>query len=98
MLLIVVPILWLATAAFVVLLCRAAADADAVQVARAGRVGPRTAAGATSIARDHARRTWRRPAGRAATRAAERAGGARVGRWSPPVVSTALVASGVGGL
>ena len=45
MLLILIPVIWLAVAAFVVLLCRAVADADSVLLASAEpeRISPHTA-------------------------------------------------------
>ncbi|MGO9321435.1 MAG: hypothetical protein ACLQBY_11630 [Solirubrobacteraceae bacterium] len=43
MLLILIPVIWLAAAAFVALLCRAAADADSAPVASAERAAPHTA-------------------------------------------------------
>jgi hypothetical protein len=67
MLLFAVPLIWLAVATFVVLLCRAAADGDAALLANAGRASAGTADGIGRFSgRTHT--TWRRPAVRAAAR------------------------------
>ena len=60
MLLIVIPLIWLAVATFVLLLCRAAADADSVLLASTEPAGPRAVLSARSH-QPRARTTWRRP-------------------------------------
>lgn len=60
MLLIVIPLIWLAVATFVLLLCRAAADADSVLLASTEPASPRTTLNAGSV-QPRTRTTWRRP-------------------------------------
>jgi hypothetical protein len=67
MLLFVVPLIWLAIATFVVLLCRAAADGDAALLTGAQRASARTTHGLGSgSGRTHT--AWRRPAARSSAR------------------------------
>jgi hypothetical protein len=68
MLLFAVPLIWLAIATFVVLLCRAAADGDAALLTGAKRGSAGTANGLGS-GRTHT--AWRRPAARHAARAGD---------------------------
>ncbi len=78
---ILIPIGWLAIAAFTVLLCRGAAEADAVLIADAENVSPRTALRATVHSQLPAQRVWRRPGARPASPASTaRLRGTRVGR------------------
>jgi len=68
MLLFAVPLIWLAIATFVVLLCRAATDGDAAMLAGAKRAPAGAAHGSgTFSGRTHT--AWRRPAVRSAARA-----------------------------
>jgi hypothetical protein len=68
MLLFAVPLIWLAIATFVVLLCRAAADGDATLLAGAKRASAGTADGIGTFA-GRTRSTWRRPSVRATSHA-----------------------------
>ncbi len=66
MLIFAVPLIWLAIAMFVVVLCRAAADGDAALIAGGERgTGMSHGIGSPSAT---TRRTWRRPAVRSAAR------------------------------
>jgi hypothetical protein len=76
MLLILIPAVWLSIAMFVVLLCRAAADADSVLLASTERAGSHTALGASGSQRGVAR-TWRRVDARERAGAASRAAAGR---------------------
>lgn len=67
MLLIVIPLIWLAVATFVVLLCRAAADGDAALLAGGEHATAGTSHGMATPSAG-TRTTWRRPAVRSATR------------------------------
>jgi hypothetical protein len=65
MLFILIPIIWLAIAAFVVILCRGAASADATLLASVEQVGPRVTRGMSDDPHSGARRrTWRAPGAR----------------------------------
>ncbi len=77
MLLILIPIAWLAIAAFVVILCRGAAAADAVLLATADSAGVQMAPHATTRSHAGADRVWRRPGAQRAS--AMRLRGTRVG-------------------
>ncbi len=68
MLLFAVPLIWLAVATFVVLLCRAAADGDAALLASTRRASAGTADGIGSFS-GRTRTTWRRAAVRSAAHA-----------------------------
>ncbi len=65
MLLLTVPLIWLAIATFVVLLCRAAADGDAALLIGSKRATTRTTHG-PSVGRTHT--TWRRSSAHSAAR------------------------------
>ncbi len=72
MLLIVIPVLWLAAAAFVVILCRGAASADAALTAGAESLShprERVTAGPGSCGR-RAQRAIKRPLSRSSARSA----------------------------
>jgi hypothetical protein len=61
MLFALIPVIWLAIAAFAVLLCRGAANADAALIASAEQpCGPRVTRGNLS-AHGYANRVWRAP-------------------------------------
>jgi hypothetical protein len=62
MILILISAVWLTVALFIVLLCRAAADADSVLLASTERVGSLRGAAVNVGVRVHLRgqRTWRR--------------------------------------
>jgi hypothetical protein len=80
MLLILIPIAWLAISAFVVVLCRCAATADAVLLTTAENVGVRATPHTAARSRVTANRVWRRPDGHPAPRtSAMRLRGTRVG-------------------
>jgi hypothetical protein len=68
MLLFAIPLIWLAIATFVVILCRAAADGDAALLSGAQHASAGTTHGLGS-GRTHT--TWRRPAARHAARAGD---------------------------
>ena len=76
MLLIVIPFVWLAVATFVLLLCRAAADADSVLLASTEPAGPRMMLSAKTV-HPRAGTTWR-PQARPASRGAQHSGPSRV--------------------
>jgi hypothetical protein len=78
MLLILIPVIWLAIAAFVVLLCRGAAAADAV-IASAERVASRTALAGPVGSPVHTRTTRRRVDARARHASRASAGCLRTG-------------------
>ena len=59
MLFILIPVIWLAIAAFVVVLCRGAANADAVLVASAEQMGPQITRRMSADPHNGARHTWR---------------------------------------
>jgi hypothetical protein len=83
MLLILIPAVWLSVAMFVVLLCRAAADADSVLLASTERASSHTALGVSDTAlgvsgsQRRAARTWRRVDARERAGAASRAAAGR---------------------
>jgi hypothetical protein len=79
MLLILIPAVWLSVAMFVVLLCRAAADADSVLLASTERASSHTALGVSGSQR-RATRTWRRVDARERAGAASRAAAGRPSR------------------
>lgn len=79
MLLILIPAVWLSVAMFVVLLCRAAADADSVLLASTERASSHTGFGVSGPQR-RAARTWRRVDARERAGAASRAAAGRPGR------------------
>jgi hypothetical protein len=79
MLLIFIPLGWLAIAAFAVILCRGAANADAV-LAQTENVSPQTALRTTLHQRMPAHYAWRRPGTPALRASAVRRRGTRVGR------------------
>jgi hypothetical protein len=80
MLLILIPIAWLAIAAFVAILCRGAATADAVLLATADSAGAQIAPHSAACSHAPARRVWRRPGAHPASRtSAMRLRGTRVG-------------------
>jgi hypothetical protein len=83
MFLFLIPAIWLVIAAFVVIICRGAASADAVMIAAGEHTGARPAGGAQSAARTHGhpRTSWRNAGRRPASRAAAgHARGSRVER------------------
>lgn len=80
MLLILIPLGWLAISAFAVILCRGAADADAVLLATAEDVSPRTAPRPAMHQRLPANHAWRRPGTPASRGSALRGRGTHVGR------------------
>lgn len=84
MLLLLIPVIWLAIAAFAVLLCRGAADADAVLFAGAECVPQRSFPAAPAGSQVRTRAGWRRADAHTGTRPASRASagharGTRVG-------------------
>jgi hypothetical protein len=80
MLLMLIPLGWLAIAAFAVILCRSAADADAVLLAQANNGSPRTAQHTTMHQRVPGHYAWRRPGVPSSRASAVRRRGTRVGR------------------
>jgi hypothetical protein len=80
MLLILIPLGWLAMVAFAVILCRGAANADAVLLAQPNDVSPRIALHTTVHQRVPAHYAWRRPGVPSSLTSAVRRGGTRVGR------------------
>jgi hypothetical protein len=79
MLLILIPAVWLSIAMFVVLLCRAAADADSVLLASTERASSHTGLG-VSGSQLRAARTWRRVDARERTGTASRTAPGRTRR------------------
>jgi hypothetical protein len=77
MLLIVIPLIWLAVATFVLLLCRAAADADSVLLASTEPAGRRTTLSAKTL-HPGARTTWQRPQAAQASQVAQHSSRTRV--------------------
>jgi hypothetical protein len=76
MLLMLIPAVWLSIAMFVVLLCRAAADADSVLLASTERASAHTGLG-VSGSQPRATRAWRRVDARERAGAASRAAAGR---------------------
>jgi hypothetical protein len=69
MLLFAVPLIWLAVATFVVLLCRAAADGDAALLMSAKRASAGTTTDGIGSSSGRIRTTWRRTGMRSAVHA-----------------------------
>ncbi len=59
MLFILIPVIWLALAVFVVILCRGAASADAILLASVEQVGPQVTRAMSGDPHSGAQRAWR---------------------------------------